>query len=166
MKLFPSEENMDVTWPVKSVTLFMCWKIASKERFQRKPAALPLSTITFITYTTTCLRPNFLLRANHPKPYWSLVHKSQFKGHKVRPSQVTVLLLPLNNTHTCECDTAVCLGFDCWYWAVREGRWTQRLARRLKDSCVSEWMRETGKMKWKTDPWSAVSTASHHIYWG
>ncbi len=38
-----------------------------------------------------------------------------------------------------------------------------KLARRLRDSCMSNWMRETGYMKWKTAPWSAMSTAAHQF---
>lgn len=38
-----------------------------------------------------------------------------------------------------------------------------KLGRRLWDSCMSDWMKESGNMKWKTAPWSAMSTAAHQF---
>lgn len=43
------------------------------------------------------------------------------------------------------------------------GRERTKLARRLWDSCMSDWMKETGNMKWKTAPWPAMSTAAHQF---
>jgi len=38
-----------------------------------------------------------------------------------------------------------------------------KLGRRLWDCCMSDWMKETGNMKWKTAPWSVMSTAAHQF---
>lgn len=66
-------------------------------------------------------------------------------------------------TYTCESDTAVCLDSDL-QWVERErGCERTKLARRLLDSCMSDSMKETGNMTWKTAPWSAMSTTAHQI---